>query len=294
MAAQQFLERVINQNEQASGLFYLHPDADVGIAVPAAAMLRVSIALRSREHYKVLKAAHCGRLGAEFRNKLGWLTGNLYSRVDTPDWADEDGGEAASKILIADLLSGASAAEQNIWLPDSWLQAAKAKKIDLAKLPRDQVYPTLLPLAPPPPLATALERVSFRAAQLLGELNDSHLRRLVELVKNDEGCALLAAQAALSAARKILGPEDGRLLSLLDGMAADVRLKDSLTTQLTEATQKLKARKGAREVIALLDILAETAVFAQPAVECTARSWIGRSAAPSPGRRAHLFKSYKP
>src|SRR5207247_8080250 len=99
---QQFLERVINQNEQAHGLFYLHPDADVGIAVPAAAMLRVSISLRSREHYNVLKAARCGRLRAEFRNKLGWLTGNLYSRVDTPDWADEDGGAEASKALIAD------------------------------------------------------------------------------------------------------------------------------------------------------------------------------------------------
>jgi hypothetical protein len=266
IAAQQFLERVINQNEQGHGFFYLHPDADVGIAVPAVAMLRVSIALRSREHYNVLKAARCGRLGAEFRNKLGWLTGNLYSRVDTPDWADNDGGQEASRTLIASLLNGVG--EQNVWLPDSWLQAARAKRIDLAKLPRDQVYATLLPLAPPPPLAAALDRVKSKATQLLAELGESHLQRIPELARNDEVCALLAAQAALAVARKILGPEDGRLLALLDDMPPDRRLKDSLATQVAEAVRTLRARRGPREIAILLDLLAETAIFAQPAIDC--------------------------
>jgi hypothetical protein len=259
---------VINQNEQSHGLFYLHPDADVGIAVPAAVMLRVSISLRSREHYNVLKAARRGRLSAEFRNKLGWLTGNLYSRVDTPDWADEDGGEEASKALIADLLSGAGATAQNVWVPDSLLQAAKAKNINLAELPRDQVYQTLLPLAPPSPLVRAIERVRSSTTRLLNEINDSDLQRVAELAKTDEACALLAAQAALSVARKMLVAEDGILVALLDGMPADLRLKDSLATQVTEATQKLKARKGAREITALLDVLGETAVFARPAIDC--------------------------
>ena len=44
--AEEFLHRVLNQNEQVNGWVYLHPDADVGIGEPAVAMLRISISLR--------------------------------------------------------------------------------------------------------------------------------------------------------------------------------------------------------------------------------------------------------
>ena len=50
-SGRQFLQRVINQNEQAIGLFYLHPDADAGIAAASVAMLRIAIALRT-DHYE--------------------------------------------------------------------------------------------------------------------------------------------------------------------------------------------------------------------------------------------------
>jgi hypothetical protein len=133
--ARQFLERILNQNEQAHGLFYLHPDADVGIAVPAVALLRVSISLRSREHYQTLKESRRGGLDTEFRNKLGWLTGNLYSRVDTTDWADHPGGKATFDGLVSDLLDGTKATERYVWVPEPWLQAGRANGIDLAALP---------------------------------------------------------------------------------------------------------------------------------------------------------------
>jgi hypothetical protein len=82
-----FLERVINQNEQAIGLFYLHPDADSGVSTNCVAMLRIAIALRT-EHYDTIREARRGRLRPEFQAKLGWLTGNLYSRVGTEDWSE--------------------------------------------------------------------------------------------------------------------------------------------------------------------------------------------------------------
>jgi hypothetical protein len=95
----QLIERIINQNEQALGLFYLEPDGDLKLAVPSVALLRVSIALRSREHYGVVAAARVGRLQSPFRNKLGWLAGNLYSRVDTPDWPESIGkNQADNKV----------------------------------------------------------------------------------------------------------------------------------------------------------------------------------------------------
>ena len=83
--AHDLLERVFNQNEQKLGLFYLYPDGDIGIGEDAVAFLRVSVAFRA-DHYDLMCRARQGRLKPEFANKLGWLVGNLYSRVGTPDW----------------------------------------------------------------------------------------------------------------------------------------------------------------------------------------------------------------
>jgi len=103
--ANQLLQRILNQNEQALGLFYLHPDTDtIGISDYAIALLRVTVALRAKEHYKLLQQARTGRLGGQFRNKLGWLVGNLYSRVGTPDWSDQEDGEEKMLELINSLI----------------------------------------------------------------------------------------------------------------------------------------------------------------------------------------------
>jgi hypothetical protein len=82
--AKDLLARILNQNEQALGLFYLHPDLDAGISEQSVAMLRVTLSLKA-EHYELFREARRGRLDARFGNELGWLSGNLYSRVATPD-----------------------------------------------------------------------------------------------------------------------------------------------------------------------------------------------------------------
>lgn len=104
--ATELIHRIINQNEASLGLFYLHPDASVGIAEEAVALLRVSIALRSREHYDSLVSARTGRLNGEFANKLGWLCGNLYSRVGITDWTESDDRKAQATTLVRGLLDG--------------------------------------------------------------------------------------------------------------------------------------------------------------------------------------------
>ena len=83
--ALELLKRIFNQNEQALGLFYLHPDTAVGIGEPAVAFLRVTVSVRA-QHYPTLTQARSGRFKEEFRAKLGWLLGNLYARPATPDW----------------------------------------------------------------------------------------------------------------------------------------------------------------------------------------------------------------
>jgi len=79
------LARIFNQNEQKHGLFYLYPDGDIGIGVGAVAFLRVSVAFR-HQHYDLMRKSRSGRLHEPFAHKLGWLVGNLYSRVGTQDW----------------------------------------------------------------------------------------------------------------------------------------------------------------------------------------------------------------
>lgn len=101
--ASELLQRVVDQNEQSLGLFYLHNDAELGIGDPSVAYLRVTVSLRC-EHYDVMVAARRGRLAPAFQAKLGWLLGNLYARPATPDWADAPEGKEACGALIRDLL----------------------------------------------------------------------------------------------------------------------------------------------------------------------------------------------
>ncbi|MBP7053260.1 MAG: hypothetical protein KBE65_19810 [Phycisphaerae bacterium] len=133
--AQQLLERILNQNEQALGLFYLHPDVDtIGIADCAVALLRVSVAFRAKEHYDVLQQARRGRLTPEFRSKLGWLVGNLYSRVGTRDWISSPGGEDEMKQLIRRLTDSAT----YCWVSGPHIRALKNAGISIADIsPQD-------------------------------------------------------------------------------------------------------------------------------------------------------------
>lgn len=101
--AYELLDRIMNQNEATLGLFYLHPEAEIGIAEESVALLRVSIALRS-EHYNALVNARKGRLDPEFANKLGWLCGNLYSRVGIRDWNEYPDDKIVAKQIRKQLL----------------------------------------------------------------------------------------------------------------------------------------------------------------------------------------------
>ncbi len=81
---EQFVERTLNNNEPT--LFYLHEEPSLGINQPMCAFLRLSIAIRAHEHYELCMNSRVAALTEPFRAKLGWLVGNIYSRVGTEDW----------------------------------------------------------------------------------------------------------------------------------------------------------------------------------------------------------------
>ena len=192
--AYRLLERVFNQNEQALGLFYLHPDVEAGIAVPSVALLRVTVTLRV-EHYEVLRDARQGRLCAEFRSKLGWLVGNLYSRIGTQDWYEPPDRYKDMDKLVKACLDGGEPPYGPVWVPETWEPEARDNGLQLEKLERDKVPSTLEALKPPAAKAQVIEQALRVLKDVLPTVDDETLARIRNRLTNDS----LFAKAVRSA-----------------------------------------------------------------------------------------------
>ncbi len=129
--AEQLLERIFNQNAHAEGLFYLYPDAGAGITEHAVALVQVSVAFREHDHYKELVTARCGRLNDQFQSKLGWLIGNLFSRIAAREWEADK---------LHNMIDGFLAEKNNIhgcelhWVPRGKVRTARKKGVDPAEM----------------------------------------------------------------------------------------------------------------------------------------------------------------
>lgn len=96
-----FIEKLLNNN--LTEYFYLEAESALNIDKAYVAYLALSIAIKS-ENYRICKDARFGQLREIFSAKLGWLVGNMYSRVATPDWvpmkfSSKDFEEKISKIV---------------------------------------------------------------------------------------------------------------------------------------------------------------------------------------------------
>jgi hypothetical protein len=166
LQAKQFLDKVFHQNEQALGLFYLHPDADIGLGDPAVAYLRVAIALRA-EHYRTLVGARRARLKPEFRAKLGWLVGNLYSRAATPDWSDFEGGTRAVDRLVNEYVEEQITGAGPFWVDDDSIEAAQRAGADLRSMDREALIACLDEHKPAPRREVVADVVRDELAKLV-------------------------------------------------------------------------------------------------------------------------------
>lgn len=161
--ATQLLHRIFNQNEQALGLFYLEPSLEdnMGIWAEAVVFLRNTITF-PRDHYKLLVNARAGRITSEFRNKVGWLVSNLYSRIGTKDWA-EMGQEKALNEKILRFLDRTP----HSWIDESWVRfAQKEANQEFDGLTTEEVI-NLLEQHKPQPFK---ERIGAEAATTLNKL----------------------------------------------------------------------------------------------------------------------------
>mgnify|MGYP004462445627 CR=1 FL=1 len=101
--AYQLIERIYNNTE--SEYFFLYKEEALEFPESMIAYLKVSIALKSQEHYDKCLAAKKLELSDEFKAKLGWLVGNMYSRVGTADWEGIMNTQEKEEMLNNDLAS---------------------------------------------------------------------------------------------------------------------------------------------------------------------------------------------
>lgn len=101
--AYQFVERVYNNTE--SDYFFLYKEDALNFPESMVAYLKVSIALKSKEHYETCLRAKRIELSDEFKAKLGWLIGNMYSRVGTTDWESIMSAQEKKEMLNNELES---------------------------------------------------------------------------------------------------------------------------------------------------------------------------------------------
>lgn len=80
----QIVEKLLNNN--LPDYFYLHEDSSLGFSESCVAFLKLSISIKSSLHYEKCFKAKCLELSDDFKAKLGWNVGQMYSRVGTKDW----------------------------------------------------------------------------------------------------------------------------------------------------------------------------------------------------------------
>jgi hypothetical protein len=257
--AEQLLKRVLNQNEQARGLFYLHKDSDAGIHTRSVALLRVSIALR-RKHYGMLQECRCGRLAPEYSAKLGWLTGNLYSRVATPDWEDQERDREASSKQAQSLLEVISKPGDENWVPVKWVKAAREKNIDLTGIPIDRFHSTLAAHAPPNVFEVVLESVARVGRKVV--VDPAYVTISRALAGHDQ-FAREVAQRAVSCAAGLLSAEEQTVL--LEYLATDARFREAIGNHVASQFMRNVVEIGDQAINSLPDLLTGTGGIVRPA-----------------------------
>lgn len=116
----QFLERLLHNTED--GLFFIRAASAPTITRDCCVFLALSVALRNT-HYDTCLKCKIAQLDDIFAAKVGWMTGNLYSRIGTPDIEENmPHADAYKASFIEDVLH-----KHTAWLSPAQIKELKEK-----------------------------------------------------------------------------------------------------------------------------------------------------------------------
>ncbi|RJP59052.1 MAG: hypothetical protein C4541_06915 [Candidatus Auribacter fodinae] len=120
----EFVERLLNNNEKE--YFYLEKENSCNFDQPSCVFLRLMVALKADEHYEKCQKARILTLNDTFKAKLGWMLGNIYSRVGTDDWVPTHCTKADFKNKKKEIVNIMGCK----WVDDKKLEEAEKKHND--------------------------------------------------------------------------------------------------------------------------------------------------------------------
>lgn len=122
-----FLRKLFNNNDPH--YFFIRKQEDRHIVQDMCAITSLSISIKSKHYSECLKARIL-QLEDVFQAKLGWLVGQKYSRVGTPDWDETQLNKEVEQVLSGEA----------VWIDDD--QISKVNKAVREKSAQQEVVDT--------------------------------------------------------------------------------------------------------------------------------------------------------
>lgn len=192
-AAEAIVNRLISNT--SDDVFFLDAFVAKSIGEPVCAFLQLSVALQAG-HYGALLAAKQAEMTDIFAAKLGWMAGNLYSRVATPDLSESNPEEAAAfqKRMTDQILH-----HETVWLDKRQISAyekalAAAEVAKGAELTLDEAK-TLADTCPKP-IQELSSAVMAELAQVGIQADDKTLNAIKNRLENNNKLRGFASRAA--------------------------------------------------------------------------------------------------
>jgi hypothetical protein len=124
-------------------------------------------------------------LSDEFRARLGWLLGNLYSRPDSSDWSDHEGGDDGLKRLLKQYLSTLDTEMGPFWLEDAKVKEAKNLGVPMPTGTPEENFKALAALRPKTPKEIGLDTIIAELRQSASSFEPKHLDRIRTNLSNN-------------------------------------------------------------------------------------------------------------